>query len=183
MTKKVRQRVLTNSKGQYLSKKILSNIRLSSNEKPEWTFDIKKALVLSNHLLPKEDKIKAFLERKRILYTEKSFMWTIEKRATPVPVEEMSFNSECLLEFSPGLYLANNPLSEHTENMRLELTDHINQAYLLDEKTQQFLYQNFNHLFSPNPFCYCHLQFDNSEGEPFNSTLYDLLKEGEFTWN
>lgn len=181
MKEKIRQCILTNSKGQYLSKKILSIIRLSSNEKPEWTFDLKKALVLSNHLLPKKDKIKAFLDRKQILYTEKCFTWTIDKRERPV--EEISLNSECLLEFSSGLYLANNPLSEHTENMKLELTDTINQAYLLSEDTQQFLYQNFHHLFATKPFCYCHLQLDSSDEEPFNSTLYYLLKEGKFTWN
>lgn len=177
----VRQRVLTNSKGQYLAKKVLSLIRCSSDEKPEWTFDIKKALVLSSDLLPRESKIIAFLDQKKILYTEKCFKWTIEKRKTPV--EEISLNSEGLIEFSSGLYLANNPLSDHTENIRLELTDQINRACLLSEDTQQFLYQNFGHLFTSNPFCYCHLQLDNSQQEPFSSTLYHLLKKGEFTWN
>ncbi|CAK1227837.1 hypothetical protein [Fructobacillus evanidus] len=177
----VRQRVLTNSKGQYLSKKILSNIRLSLDKDPEWTFNIKKALVLSNPLLPTESKIKTFLDQKQVFYTEKCFTWTIKK--VSAPVEKISFNSECLLEFFPGLYLANNPLLEHTDNMRLELTDHINQAYLLSEDTQQFLYHNFNHLLSSNSFCYCRLQLDSSKEEPFNSTLYELMKEGKFSWN
>ncbi|WP_338343020.1 hypothetical protein [Fructobacillus fructosus] len=63
----------------------------------------------------------------------------------------------------------------------MELTDKINQAYLLSEDTQQFLYQNFHHLFATKPFCYCHLQLDSSDEEPFNSTLHYLLKEGKFT--